>query len=475
MALTYKYGIRNQFVPAALAPNAYGWKSGNSYNSADVPSRWVTQASSQVAVPSDVLRQQFAYEWFQSGDINAGWSPNANMSNPPFVSGAAGRLIPLLTDALTGGPSRILRGYIRRANYDVKDDLSKTRLYFMYNPEQISRDYISYLDSSQTALDPFNTVYQSGNLVAPPSMLSFSFSLFFDRQEEAQQFDHPGVFVDYQYFDMVVRNVIPTDPNQMSNTLPDNGVMMVNPMDITVIFSPQITVQGRPTNASVQFIKFTNRMVPTRMVINLTMLATYFGPVKDQVEYSEPNFVQEDTVPVQKAIDQNYSFGDIEAAAAGNATADAATGYTGQVAQSGDANQKIRIDAMNWALNHIVQGGPGAGLYYGGGFWTDYTSDNNARTSLPRAADCSGLVTKSYNNPDVNMGATLKWTGYPGTTQMAQIARANPSLFTLIPVANSAWQSKLLPGDLALRTGHPIHRFRGSRRLLPGVREPRLR
>ena len=82
-----------------------------------------------------------------------------------------------------GKPARILRGYIRRAEYDVKDEMSKARLYFMYNPEYITREYVSYLE--QSALDPFNTVYQSGNLIAPPSIMNFSFELFFDRQEEA--------------------------------------------------------------------------------------------------------------------------------------------------------------------------------------------------------------------------------------------------------------------------------------------------
>ena len=116
----------------------------------------------------------------------------------------------------------------------------------MYNPEIITRDYVSYLD--QTALDPFNTVYQSGNLVAPPAILDFSFDLFFDRQEEATQPDHPGVFVDYQYFDLVVRNVMPSDPNRPGNTLPDNGVMMVNPRDITVVFAPSSRCRvGRST------------------------------------------------------------------------------------------------------------------------------------------------------------------------------------------------------------------------------------
>ena len=161
----------------------------------------------------------------------------------------------------------------------------------MYNPEIISRDYVSYLE--QGALDPFNTVYQSGNLVAPPSILDFSFELFFDRQEEATQVNHPGVFVDYQFFDLVVRNVVPSDPNQASNALPDNGVMMVNPRDITVVFSPQLTIQGRPINARVTFEKFTHRMTPTRMRISLTMRAVYMGPIKDMTEYNAETFPAE--------------------------------------------------------------------------------------------------------------------------------------------------------------------------------------
>ena len=159
----------------------------------------------------------------------------------------------------------------------------------MYNPEIISRDYVSYLE--QGALDPFNTVYQSGNLVAPPSILDFSFELFFDRQEEATQINHPGVFVDYQFFDLVVRNVVPYRPRPGSNTLPDNGVMMVNPRDITVVFSPQMTVQGRPLNARVTFERFTHRMTPTRMRIALTMRAVYMGPIREITEY------QAETVP----------------------------------------------------------------------------------------------------------------------------------------------------------------------------------
>jgi hypothetical protein len=138
----------------------------------------------------------------------------------------------------------------------------------------------------------------SENLVAPPSFMDFRFDLFFDRQTEAGDVDHPGVFVDYQYFDMVVRNVIPSGDNATAATsqLPDNGVMMVNPRDITVVFSPQLTVQGRPINAQVSFEKFTHRMTPVRMRISLTMRVMYFGPIREQTEYRmqklEPQAVQ---------------------------------------------------------------------------------------------------------------------------------------------------------------------------------------
>ena len=57
--------------------------------------------------------------------------------------------------------------------------------------------------------------------------------------------------------------------------------MMVNPRDITVVFSQEITVQGRPLNASVVFERFTHKMVPTRMRINLQMRVVYFGPMRD--------------------------------------------------------------------------------------------------------------------------------------------------------------------------------------------------
>jgi hypothetical protein len=285
------------YRPTALTFNRTPFGSPRPYTAADVP------------VPGDVfgadrtmLEQQFAYEWLDA----AGSAPSRR--NPPFTKGAAGRLHPEFLD--TGQPQRILRGFIRRAEYDRADIKSTARLYFMYNPETIQRDYVSYLD--QGALDPFNTVYQAGNLVAPPSYMDFNFSLLFDRQEEAAaNGDFPGVFVDYEYFDLVVRNVLPNyDPNGTStggNAIPDNGIMMVNPRDITVVFSPNITVQGRPSNARVSFTKFTHRMIPIRMQIDLTMRVTYFGPMQDMVNYTAEQNLVTDTVPWFEGVDNPFT------------------------------------------------------------------------------------------------------------------------------------------------------------------------
>jgi hypothetical protein len=361
-------------------------------------------------------------------------------------------LHPLLRDQATGKPARILRGYIRRAEFEAGNDMSRARLYFMYNPEVITRDYVSYLE--QTALDPFNTVFQSGNLVAPPSFMDFSFSLLFDRQEEAMAPDHPGVYVDYQFFDLVVRNVIPTDPNQSSNTLPDNGIMMVNPRDITVVFSPQLTVQGRPLNASVSFERFTHRMTPTRMTIQLHMRAVYMGPVKDQVEYKKEEFAAEASIPIDEIKSPLFSWNGNDQSAfdllklTNEAPSADIKVLAQQFAQAKDENHALRLTAMQYAIDHVVQGGPGDGT------WTDYegASSGSARWALPDSADCSGLVTESYIK--VGLGSVMKWNGHPGTAVIMQLAQQNPNLQAFQRLQDFDWKSELLPGDILIRQGH---------------------
>lgn len=387
-----------------------------------------------------VLRQQFAYENLVGGV--------QGLSNPPFLSGAAGRLAPFLQRRVEGGgvePARILRGFIRRTDIEVGEtrDRSRARLFFMYNPAEITRDYVSYLD--QTALDPFNTVFDSGNMVAPPSILDFTFSIFFDRQEEATDSRHPGVFVDYQFFDLVVRNVVPEDPAVTNNTLPDNGVMMVNPREITVVFSPQITVSGRPLNARVSFLKFTHRMVPTRMQIDLTIRATYMGPLRPEGTYKAEEFVVQDTVPLGAALPQTkFTTVEVEIISRGlpEGLDDLPDLGFGNVGTSGG---NIRQQALAYAQSHVAPS-------------TDYSlfqRDAPMALGMFTAVDCSSLVARSYRG--IGAGTAMGWGEDPDWSPSTHtfMASVNNNTFKgqVFPWS-PAFYNNLSPGDILLRVGH---------------------
>jgi len=228
-------------------------------------------------------------------------SSNQGLSNPPFKLTSNNNHI---ASSLGLRNSKILRGYIRRSDIDASDPTSNQRLYFMYNPETIERNYMAYLD--QQSLDPYNTMFGSNNMTAPPGILDFSFELLFDRQlEVATDPSHPGTKVDYDYFDLVVRGVV-GDTSSSGNAIPDNGIMMINPRNIAVVFGPELTVHGRPYNASVRFEKFNNKMTPTRMSISITMKAFYIGPVQTLPNYSE--FTSESIFEATIPFDENLSY-----------------------------------------------------------------------------------------------------------------------------------------------------------------------
>ena len=230
-------------------------------------------------------------------------------ANPAFAGVSGQKVARTVAGSDSGGNQRIVRGYIRRTDDgDRRDPTAGFRLNFMFNPETVQRQFISYLD--QNALDPFNTVHGSGNITAPPGILDFSFELFFDRQlEVARDENHPGIKVDYDYFDLVVRGVI---PGAVINSVPDNGVMMVNPRNITVVFGPDLQVTGKPYNASVSFDKFSHKMTTTRCRILLQMKVLQIGPrplsytyrtEKDQQTYAA-------TVPYDNKVQVNVSYTD---------------------------------------------------------------------------------------------------------------------------------------------------------------------
>jgi len=244
--------------------------------------------------PIGVTETQYAQERF----LNV----STARANPNF------RLTGNFNKLDTNGGGQISRGYIRRSDIDAADPTSEYRLYFMYNPEVISRSYIAYLD--QQSLDPFNALYGSNNMVAPPGILDFSFELFFDRQiEVATDPNHPGIKVDYDYFDIVVRGVVP-DSSENGNAIPDNGIMMINPKNVTVVFGSDLSVQGRPYNASVSFDKFNNRMTPTRMRLSIALKAFYIGPVQTVPNYAQfsSEGVYTATIPYDETIKYTVSY-----------------------------------------------------------------------------------------------------------------------------------------------------------------------
>ena len=442
-----KYGLKNRYRPSALTSNAYGWTSGRRprYRSGDVPAALLDRPSHLTA---EQFRQQFAYEWYGSKGVARGYS------NPPFVSGAAGRILPSL-----GGDERILRGFIRRAETEAGNEVSKSRLYFMYNPEIITRDYVSYLN--QTALDPFNTVYQSNNLVAPPSILDFTFSLFFDRQEEAIDDEHPGVFVDYEFFDLVVRNVVPTYGASGNSTLPDNGVMMVNPREVSVVFSPQITVQGRPLNARVTFLKFTHRMVPTRMQIDLTIRATYLGPLRKQTTYVREENQASRTIPLDVGLGRlkvTYEDVELELTETLQQIEGLGSSFSSQlgfsnVATSGGTG---RLGAMNYSDSRVDPN------------FTKYDQGRRMFAEVDRPGgpkypyvDCSSLVGRGYRETGQG-GVFGESDSYSATTAQIWSRMQSGSLEKMCDII--PWDSAdPQPGDILYRLGHMAFFFEGTK------------
>ena len=406
------------------------------------PTALRTGVSATVVTPTpdqgaSVVNQQTVYEWL---DYSTQWK-----TNPPFLKGSAGSLIEGLR--VSGGEERprILRGFIRRAQYAVNDDASMSRLYFMYNPESISRDYMNYLD--QGALDPFNTVFQSGNLVAPPSMLNFSFELFFDRQEEAMAANNRGVMVDMDYFDLVVRNVKPGG-SSANNTLPDNGIMMVNPRDITVVFSPEITVQGRPLNASVTYERFTHKMVPTRVRINIQMRVVYFGPqreittfVPETVRAMESIFFDTKMEPkrynfqyeplVFEGNNESYGSNNLseegDAESSGSTNVDIDDAITDQPIPTGlDAAEKAAINLNREAASHGWRRAQATQNVFDGNTVTQYGGDTR-RTPLWKYVDCSSFVWGCY--AELGLSNSLGWEKWPTTPNPSQDVNESTSGF----------------------------------------------
>ena len=235
------------------------------------------------------------------------FSASGYWSNPPFLG--AGQMTgpngaPSWMQDEKGGTGRILRGYLRRQNVEASHPESFVRLYFMYNPDQVQRSYLSWTDS--TTLDPANALGadSSKSPASVPSLTQLQFTLYFDRQIEVATIkDHPGVMVDLQAFDFMTGNMTTTQDAAGGTAttvlppgmhIPDNTDTTENHAgqlqaavsnvagDVAAIFSPSLMVEGILASAGVVFTKFSPKMTPTTMQLTITLAVRWAGKTNNQ-------------------------------------------------------------------------------------------------------------------------------------------------------------------------------------------------
>ena len=426
---TGNYVTNNEYVPSGVTTDPNGQSSVNpdaTYNTSNTLSNNFSS-----------LSRGHAYSRLADSD--------KAKSNPKFNYGSAGRLQGPIANGPNATSPLISRGYIRRSNSNPTDPTDGYRLYFMFNPETIQRDYVAYLE--QQALDPFNTIYGSNNLVAPPGILDFSFELFFDRETENANGDMPrGVLEDFDYFDLVVRGVV---PDTQGPQLQDNGVMMINPRNITVVFGPQLSVQGRAFRAAVDYTKFDHTMTPTRMTISVSMKVFYFGKVTEDFAFasttSEAEY--EATIPYdqsdiykinEKNLDEAIRIG-YTVRNPGTTTPIGPTGPIGSVTDI--PNKQIRTAALQKAESL------GESVVF-------YSNQRPITTDTSAGLDCSGLVMWAYGSIgaikalDPNQRTEGPWYGY--TISIIEAARR---LGTIQDISEQSLNS-LEYGDIVIGTGH---------------------
>ena len=315
-----------------------GWKGTPMYTQSWVP---------KLGIDETALYER--QDWQATSDAT-----QQSYSNPPFIGeGNSGHRIPQWMQAHDAGGvgiKRILRGYIRR--HDVYPFnapgmsssmmASNARLYFMYNPTDIQRSYLSFTDWS-TITNP-NAYADINASTAPLMMTTFNLELFFDREEEVATLpDHPGVLIDLKVFDTLVQGgATPGELTDWSTTPGDSGTGYIQPnsglsqqlrdavgaigalapaaggtttsggdaaiqktdssglddlvgkglyidysTNLVVVFSPYMSIRGHLNEVNVVFEKFSHRMTPTRMRMALTFVIDYMG-AEPPINYVDP-------------------------------------------------------------------------------------------------------------------------------------------------------------------------------------------
>lgn len=433
--MTTSYQPRNRYVPSSVAKSPFAFSTTSGTVNASRAGNFTTVAQAR-------------------NDVATYLEEHGN-SNPDFNTSTAGTLSP-------GDRPKISRGYIRRANPNSDNPSSTAVLKFMYNPAEITRNYLSYMD--QAAIDPYNTLFQSGNLVAPPSIVQFDFALLFDREIEAAgdasliyNWRDRGVMVDNDYFNVVVRNVAPN--NASSTEVPDNGVMMVNPEDIVVVFGPQLTVQGRPINSQVKFTKFNHLMTPTRMEVSIQMMVNYFGPLREPfgLDATQKIGEYEALIPYSERADGTLTDAQVQASIdVYNAAFDA---------NQAEVATLLATRQPWWNLEDfggaLAAGGPlssgvaAAALAYAKANFEGKLYSQGRRRQVPDYSDCSSMIWYSYNQQGAGHIFGQDW---PTTQSMYH--HWNSTNFRDMQIITKGSgngeqiRTKAQPGDILWKKGH---------------------
>jgi hypothetical protein len=308
------YGLRpppyfsSDLPHGILGHTPYGWTQGvTKSNIGDTP--WNNQFSMGDFVYERLDWRKFKKQLYGSEGPGGNPANTAGFySNPPFMG--AGQMTgpngaPSWMRGPDGGTQRILRGYLRRQHIISTEPESYVRLYFMYNPDQVQRQYLSWSDD--TTADPTGALGQDSSSApsSVPSLTTLQFTLYFDRQLEVMNIEeHPGVMVDLQTFDVLSGNLIYTGATGEESQLPvaiPQGMALPDNTDatddrtgqyqprvstvattVTAVFSPSLAVEGVLSGANATFTKFSKRMTPTTMALTITLMVQWVGKNNNQ-------------------------------------------------------------------------------------------------------------------------------------------------------------------------------------------------
>lgn len=394
----------------------YGFTGTPAYNPAWNPG--VPQSFVGPALPGTqevALYERF--DWDKSIDAR-------QYQNPAFVGiGSTGR-VPQWMQGEGGVTKRILRGYMRRSTVyplsqpGLSDQQKATnaKLYFMYNPSDVMRQYVSYTALAGQSSDNPESATSGGQQV--PAMVTMNMELLFDRQEEVARFpNHPGVLVDLAVFDMLIGNNITSYDDVMNRDVnfgdasastavstPSGGAdtATLKPgldIYITIIMSPSLVFEGKIMEASALFQKFSHRMTPTRMTLTVTLWLNYTGKL---IPATSVNAADQASAAWRRDLSATKDTVNPTVKAASKAAAL-------------NLNYQGRLLAVNWAERWTAEAGqrvnstgPYAGTtgsYYANskrdGIMHDrcdgFANDDLVAGGAPAYFDCSSLCYRAYH------------------------------------------------------------------------------